>query len=441
MSTDAKVVIIGGGIVGLATAKALVEAERPLRPIVLEKEAALARHQTGHNSGVIHSGIYYRPGSLKARFTVQGAREMVAFARRHGIAHEVCGKVVVATRRDELPRLAELHHRGQANGTPGLEMIGPERLREIEPHAAGLQALAVASTGIIDYVAVAERYAALVRERGGEVRTGTRVTGLRRAQGAWVVETSTGTEHTPYLINCAGLHSDLMARLAGAPPPVRIVPFRGEYYELVPARAHLVRSLIYPVPDPAFPFLGVHFTRMVQGGVEAGPNAVLAFKREGYGKTDFDAREAWQTLGYPGFWRLAAKYWRTGAGEFYRSFSKAAFVRALQRLLPELGMDDLHPSGAGVRAQAIDARGGLVDDFSIQTLGGVVHVLGLHLRGRQTEAGRGGGDHRVAADRPRHRRRGAPPLRTGMRPRPPCPPASCCSPGRPCSPPAARRSS
>lgn len=375
MSTEPTVVVIGGGIVGLATAKALVEGERPARPIVLEKEPALARHQTGHNSGVIHSGIYYKPGSLKARFTVQGAREMVELARAHGIAHEICGKVVVATRPEELPRLAELERRGRANGVPGMAMIGPERLRELEPHAAGLQALAVASTGIIDYVAVAERYAAIVRERGGEIRTGTRVLGLRRDGGEWVVETSAGSARTPYVINCAGLHSDLMARLAGAIPPVRIIPFRGEYYELAPARASLVRALIYPVPDPAFPFLGVHFTRMVGGGVEAGPNAVLSFKREGYRKTDFDPREAWDTLSYPGFWKLAARYWRTGAGEFHRSFSKAAFVRALQRLLPDLRMDDLHPSGAGVRAQAIDPGGALVDDFSIQVLGGVVHVL------------------------------------------------------------------
>jgi (S)-2-hydroxyglutarate dehydrogenase len=375
MSPDPTVVVIGGGIIGLSTAMSLAQGTPPVRPIVLEKEAALAAHQTGHNSGVIHSGIYYKPGSLKAQYTVQGAREMVEFAQAHGVAYEICGKVVVATRDDELPRLDELHRRGVANGTPGLEMIGPERLREIEPHAAGLRALRVASTGIIDYVAVAQAYAATVRQQGGEIRTGTRVLDIRRDGDAWVVATSTGPERTRYLINCAGLHSDLMARLAGTAPPLRIVPFRGEYYELEKARESLVRSLIYPVPDPAFPFLGVHFTRMVHGGVEAGPNAVLSFKREGYRRTDFDGREAWDTLSYPGFWRLAAKYWRTGAGEFYRSFSKAAFVRALQRLLPDLRMDDLHPSGAGVRAQAIDTAGFLVDDFSIQALGGVIHVL------------------------------------------------------------------
>ncbi len=375
MSTEPKVVVIGGGIVGLSTAMALAQGTPPARPILLEKEDRVAAHQTGHNSGVIHSGIYYKPGSLKARFTVEGAREMVAFAEQHGIAHEICGKVVVATRPDELPRLDELHRRGLANATPGLEMIGPERLREIEPHAAGLKALRVASTGIIDYVAVAGRYADIIRRHGGEIRTNARVLGIRRDGSGWIVETTAGAEATPYLINCAGLHSDVMARLAGMTPPVRIVPFRGEYYELVKSREDLVKALIYPVPDPAFPFLGVHFTRMVHGGVEAGPNAVLSFRREGYRKTDFNPREAWDTLSYRGFWRLARKYWRTGAGEFYRSYSKTAFVRALQRLLPDLRMDDLHPSGAGVRAQAIDPTGALVDDFSIQAIGGVIHVL------------------------------------------------------------------
>lgn len=369
------VIVIGGGIVGLSTAMALATGDPPVPPLLLEKEPALAAHQTGHNSGVIHSGIYYKPGSLKARFTVQGAREVVEFARAHGIAHEICGKVVVATRPEELPRLEELHRRGIANGTPGLEMIGPEALRELEPHAAGLRALRVASTGIIDYPAVARAYADEVRRHGGEVRTGVRVLRIRRDGGDWLVETTAGTERTRRLINCAGLHSDAIARLAGTPPPVRIVPFRGEYYELVRERESLVKALIYPVPDPAFPFLGVHFTRMVGGGVEAGPNAVLSFKREGYRRTDFDARDAWDTLSYPGFWRLARKYWRTGAGEFHRSFSKAAFVRALQRLLPDLREADLHPAAAGVRAQAIDPQGGLVDDFSIQAIGGIVHVL------------------------------------------------------------------
>lgn len=376
MSPAHRVIVIGGGIVGLSTARALTAGSPPVLPLVLEKEADLAAHQTGHNSGVIHSGIYYRPGSLKARFTVEGARDLVAFCRQHGIAHEICGKVVVATDPNELPRLEELRRRGLANGvTGGVETIGPERLREIEPHAAGLSALHVPATGIVDFVAVARRYAELVRGAGGEIRTGARVTGIRRQSGEWTVETTAGEFNAALLVNCAGLYSDWIARLAGTRPPVRIVPFRGEYYRLRPEREALVRALIYPVPDPAFPFLGVHFTRMIHGGVEAGPNAVLAFKREGYRKLDFDPAEAWDTLGFAGFWRLAARYWKTGAGEMARSFSKRAFVRALKRLLPELGDDDVEAASAGVRAQAVDESGALVDDFSIEHGDGAIHVL------------------------------------------------------------------
>ncbi len=376
MSQESQVAIVGGGIVGLSTALALVNGTPPIQPIVLEKEPAIAAHQTGHNSGVIHSGIYYRPGSLKARYTVEGARRLVEFCRAHAIPHEICGKVVVATDAGELPRLEELHRRGVANGVPGgVELIGPERLREIEPHAAGIKALHVPATGIVDFVAVAHRYAELVRARGGEIRTATRVLGMHRESRDWVIETTQGPVRARHLINCAGLHSDRIARLSGCRPPVRIVPFRGEYYRLRPEREELVKALIYPVPDPAFPFLGVHFTRMIRGGVEAGPNAVLSFKREGYRKADFSPREAWDTLSFPGFWRLARQYWRTGLGEMYRSFRKPAFVRALQRLLPDLRSDDLEPGGAGVRAQAIDASGALVDDFSIQAIGGVIHVL------------------------------------------------------------------
>lgn len=371
-----EVTIIGGGIVGLSTAMELSRGERPTLPLVLEKEAELAAHQTGHNSGVIHSGIYYRPGSLKARYTVDGARQLVELCKHYGIAHEICGKVVVATDPSEVPRLEELHRRGLANGVPGgVDIIGPERLREIEPEAAGIKALHVRATGIVDFVGVANRYADLVRERGGEIRTGTKVLGIRRDGGDWLLETTAGAVRTRHLINCAGLHADWVARRAGARPGVRIIPFRGEYYRLAKEREGLVKSLIYPVPDPAFPFLGVHFTRMIRGGVEAGPNAVLSLKREGYRKTDFDAAEAWNTLSFPGFWRLARKYWRTGAGEIHRSFSKHAFVRALQRLLPALREEDLAPGGAGVRAQAIDPSGALLDDFSIQAIGGVFHVL------------------------------------------------------------------
>ena len=372
---SARVVVIGGGIVGLSTAMAVCAKFPAARVTLLEKESGLARHQTGHNSGVIHSGIYYRPGSLKARFTVEGGRELVDFAATHGIAHEMCGKVVVATDDTELARLEELHRRASANGVRGVELIDREQLREIEPHATGVRALKVAATGIIDYVAVAFAFAEAIRAAGGEIRTSARVTAISRRDGEHVLETSAGEVRADHLINCAGLYSDTVARLAGCAPPVRIVPFRGEYYQLVAARESLVRSLIYPVPDPAFPFLGVHFTRMIGGGVEAGPNAVLALKREGYGKTAFDPNEALQTLTYRGFHRLALKYWRTGAGEIHRSFSKAAFVRALQRLLPELREEDLKPAGAGVRAQAVAPDGTLVDDFAIEAIGGVVHVL------------------------------------------------------------------
>jgi len=374
LSAESKVAVVGGGIVGLATALACAERFPAVRPLVIEKEPEIAQHQTGHNSGVIHSGLYYRPGSLKARMTVAGARRMVEFCQQYGIAHDVCGKVVVAIDAAELPRLEELHRRGQANGVK-VELIGPERLREIEPHAAGVKALHVPATGIVDYGAVAGRYAELIRNRGGEIRTGTRVVAIVRKSPGWVLETTTGTVRARNLVNCAGLQSDRVARLAGFEPAVRIVPFRGEYYRLVHGRESLVKALIYPVPDPAFPFLGVHFTRMIHGGVEAGPNAVLSLKREGYRKTDFNARDAWEALTFSGFLRLAARYWKTGLGEMYRSFSKAAFVRALQRLLPELRAQDLEQGGAGVRAQALEPSGALVDDFSIHESAGVVHVL------------------------------------------------------------------
>jgi len=375
MASQPEVVIVGGGIVGLATALALVRGERPPRVVLLEKEPELARHQTGHNSGVIHSGIYYRPGSLKARFTVAGARAMVEFAQQHHIPYDICGKVVVATCEEEIPRLEELHRRAIANEVPGARMISLEELHELEPHAAGIRAMHVASTGIIDYVAVARRYADIVRERGGEVRLGARVLGVQRRGDEHIIETTVGEVASRYVINCGGLHSDLIARIAGCRPPVRIVPFRGEYYKLIPEREHLVRSLIYPVPDPTFPFLGVHFTRMVRGGVEAGPNAVMSFKREGYSRVDFSLLDTLRTLTYPGFWRLSLKYWRTGLGEIHRSLSKRAFVHALQRLLPDLREEDLSTGGAGVRAQAIKPDGTLLDDFAIETMGDMVHVL------------------------------------------------------------------
>ncbi len=370
-------VIIGGGIIGLSTAREATRRFPRQRVLVLEKEDRVATHQTGHNSGVIHSGLYYKPGSLKARTCVEGAAAMVTFCREHGLPCEVCGKVVVATREEELPALAELHRRGTANGVPGLQMIGPERLREIEPHSAGLRALHVPGTGIADFAAVAEAYAAQVMQAGGEVRTGTRALRIVQRGPETLVETTGGATAARRVINCAGLESDRMARTAGAKLDCRIVPFRGEYYEVAPGRNDWVRGLIYPVPDPQFPFLGVHFTRRVDGVVEAGPNAVLALQREGYSKTDLSLRDTAATLTYPGFWRMARRYWRSGLGELHRSLSKRAFVRALRRLLPEIREADLGPGGAGVRAQAVDRRGRLLDDFAIVRNGPVVHVLNV----------------------------------------------------------------
>jgi L-2-hydroxyglutarate oxidase len=369
------VVVVGGGIVGLATALRLVEREPRLSVAVLEKEPAVAAHQTGHNSGVIHSGIYYKPGSAKGAMCVEGARQLVEFCRRHGIAHEICGKLIVATSGSELPALAELARKGRENGIAGVIELEPSQIREREPHAAGLSALWVPPTGIVDYGAVARKYAELIAGAGGLVRTGTRVTGISTSGSGTRIETTGGAFEARLVVNCAGLHSDRVAALESARPGARIVPFRGDYWRLVPGRSHLVKGIIYPVPDPRFPFLGVHFTRMVGGGVEAGPNAVLAFKREGYTKTAFSLRDTWDTLSYPGFWRLARRYWRTGAAEMSRAFSKAALVRSLRRLVPEIGPDDLEPGGAGVRAQALLPTGTLEDDFHILQRGRALHVL------------------------------------------------------------------
>lgn len=369
-----EVAIIGGGILGLATAMAL--ASRPgLSLTVLEAEGRLAAHQTGHNSGVIHAGLYYKPGSLKARNCVEGREALYCFCREHGIAHERCGKVVVATHDSEIPALDELERRGRANGLQGLRRLGPEAIREHEPHATGVAGLFVPETGIVDYRQVAEAYAGQVRAAGGAIRTGARVYRIEQKADELVLETTAGPVQCRYLINCGGLQSDRIARLCGLDPGLRIVPFRGEYYELAPNRHHLVNNLIYPVPDPRFPFLGVHFTRMIQGGVEAGPNAVLAFKREGYRHWSFSPKDVQSTLSYGGFWRMAAKYWRMGLGEFYRSFSKRAFVTALQKLMPDLGPDDVRPAGAGVRAQAVAPDGRLLDDFHIVEAERMVHVL------------------------------------------------------------------
>lgn len=371
---NADIALIGGGIVGLATALALTE-RTTASVLVLEAEPRLAAHQTGNNSGVIHSGLYYKPGSLKARNCVEGRDRLYAFCAEHGIAHERCGKIVVATHPDEIPRLDELERRGRANGLQGLERLSPEAIREREPHCTGIDGLWVPETGIVDFTAVTEAYARIVQERGGVIRTGVRVRGCRRQGDSLVLATLHGDVTCRALINCGGLQCDRIARMCGVDPGLRIVPFRGEYYELVPARHGLVKNLIYPVPDPRFPFLGVHFTRMVHGGVEAGPNAVLAFRREGYTKSSVSLRDSWETFTYGGFWRMARQHWRMSVGEFHRSFSKPAFVRALRRLMPDLQMEDLHPGGAGVRAQALLPDGRLVDDFRIVEADRMIHVL------------------------------------------------------------------
>jgi L-2-hydroxyglutarate oxidase LhgO len=368
------VAIVGGGIVGLATARALLERTPGLRLVLLEKETRLGQHQTGHNSGVIHSGIYYRPGSYKARLCVEGKGLMLAFCEKHGIRVERCGKVIVATSQAELPRLQTLHERAQANGVP-VELIEPDRLRELEPHAQALRGLWSPSTAIVDFSEVAAALALELTARGLRIETDARVRAIARRSDGLTLEAGRLSVGARRLVNCAGLHSDAVARLCGATPDVRIIPFRGEYYMLRPERRDIVRGLIYPVPDPEFPFLGVHLTRTVHGDVEAGPNAVLAFAREGYRFTRIHPRELAGTLGYRGFWAMAGRYWRTGTYEMIRSLSKGAFVRSLRRLVPALRAEDLGPGGAGVRAQAVAPDGALVDDFRIVAGPDAVHVL------------------------------------------------------------------
>jgi L-2-hydroxyglutarate oxidase LhgO len=370
-----KVAIIGGGIVGLATAYRLSERFPGAQICVLEKEDAVGRHQTGHNSGVLHSGLYYKPGSLRARLAVAGIRQMAEFCRENGIAHEICGKLVVAADDTEVPRLRELEKRGAANGLEGLRWLDGGEMREIEPHVGGVAALRVPQEGIVDYTAVCDRLAAKLLERGARVETGARVIRLRRQGATWIAETTAGEFEADFLINCAGLHCDRVAQLAGERRDVRIVPFRGEYYKLRAERQHLVRHLIYPVPDPRFPFLGVHFTRLIHGGVEAGPNAVLAFAREGYRKTDFNARDLADTLTYAGFWRFLRRYPSMCWYELRRSFSRRLFCRSLQRLVPDIQPGDLDTGGSGVRAQAIAPEGELVQDFRLIVRPNALHVL------------------------------------------------------------------
>jgi L-2-hydroxyglutarate oxidase len=365
--------IIGGGIVGLATAWAILEKNPASRIVVLEKEDGWARHQTGRNSGVIHSGIYYKPGSLKAGLCRSGNRRLLQFCQEHGIPFEICGKVIVATSTAEIPALQNLHDRGVANGLE-VRRLSAEAVKEIEPHVRCLEGIHVPSTGIVSYAAVCQKLAELIAARGGELRLNTKVVGFRNEGSEKILETSAGPVSARLFINCAGLHSDRVALQAGVNPGAQIVPFRGEYYELIPERRYLVKHLIYPVPDPQFPFLGVHFTRMIDGSMHAGPNAVLSFKREGYERTSFDLRDFLETMTYGGFWRLASRHARSGLKEMHRSFSKAEFVRSLQNLIPEIRAEDLVPGAAGVRAQALRADGGLVDDFLIVKGPSTIHV-------------------------------------------------------------------
>ena len=374
MKLDAEYTVVGGGIVGLSTAYQLAWTKPGARVVVLEKEARTAAHQTGHNSGVIHSGLYYNPGSFKARFARQGRSSMVRFCEAHGIAHDTCGKLVVATSESELPELERLFQRGLENELD-VTKLTPEEAREYEPHVHAVGALRVPSTGICDYVAVCNKYVELLRNAGGEVRLSTRVMSSEDRDGITILETNHGRHRTGFVINCAGLYSDRIAQMSGVETEAQIVPFRGEYYELVPEKRTLVKDLIYPVPNPAFPFLGVHFTRMIDGTVHAGPNAVLAFQREGYEKSDINFTELGETLTYSGFWNLAKKHWRNGMDEMWRSLSKAAFVRSLQQLIPEVQEEDVVPTHAGVRAQALLRDGAFVDDFLVKRGARSLHVV------------------------------------------------------------------
>jgi len=372
MPVRARITVVGGGIVGLAAAYRIGQRLPDARITVLEKEPQVGLHQSGNNSGVLHAGLYYKPGSTKARLAVCGIRQMIAFCRENGIAHEVCGKLVVATNDAEVPRLRDLLERGQKNGLEGLEWLEPERMKEIEPHAAGVAAVRVPQEGIADYPAVC---AALARKINGRVVTGAQVRRLLKMGGHWVAHTGAGDFEFDLLVNCAGLHCDRVATMSGVQRNMRIVPFRGEYYRIKPERQYLVRNLIYPVPDPKFPFLGVHFTRLIHGGVEAGPNAVLALAREGYRKRDISARDMADVFTYSGFWRFLAKYPRMCFDELRRSFSRELFCRSLQKLVPEVQESDLETGGAGVRAQALAPDGSLIQDFDIVRTGDAVHVL------------------------------------------------------------------
>lgn len=374
MTDSFDLAIVGGGILGLASALELSRLTTA-RVVVIEAEAMLARHQTGHNSGVIHSGLYYRPGSSKATHCVTGRRRLIEFCNQHDIAYEICGKLVIATAESEIPRLDELERRGRSNGLEGIERIGPAGIREHEPAATGIDALWVPETGIVNYVEVSQAYAREIVRLGGEIRTTSRLTAVHRELGGLRLTTSNGEIRCTHLVNCAGLQCDRVARLCGDRPGVRIVPFRGEYFELAEHRRELVRGLIYPVPDPELPFLGVHLTRGIDGKVEAGPNAILALRREGYSRTSFSLQDTASTIFWPGFWKMAARNWKLALGELRRSGSRRRFAADLQRFVPSIEAADLSQPGAGVRAQAMDAEGRLLDDFHIVQGDHTVHVL------------------------------------------------------------------
>jgi L-2-hydroxyglutarate oxidase len=374
MNNTYDITIIGGGIVGTATGVSILK-EKNLKLLLLEAESSLAAHQTGNNSGVIHSGLYYKPGSLKAANCTIGREMMYAFCEKHKIQFDRCGKIVVATSKDEIPALNMLEERGRANGLIGIKRLSASEIKEYEPHASGIDGLFVPQTGIVDYVAVTNKYADLIREKGGEIITNSKLASVKRDGKDFILFTEHDEYKSKFVVNCAGLQSDRIAKMFGVDPKLQIIPFRGEYYKLKKEKQYLVKNLIYPVPDPQFPFLGVHFTRMINGGVEAGPNAVLAFKREGYKKTDFSFQDLLEMKLYPGFWKMAAKYYKMGFQEFRRSFSKDLFVKSLQKLIPEIQYDDIEVGGAGVRAQALERDGKLVDDFRIIEAERMIHVL------------------------------------------------------------------
>ncbi|GHH98842.1 L-2-hydroxyglutarate oxidase [Neobacillus kokaensis] len=365
--------IIGGGIIGLSTGMAIYQRFPNANVVVVEKETEIAQHQTGHNSGVIHSGIYYKPGSFKARFANQGSQSMREFCQKYNIEYDICGKVIVATKQEELPLLNNLYERALANGLT-INRIGKEELKEIEPHVNGYAAIRVPMAGIVNYRQVSQKFAEIIKNNGGEIRLNTKVEKIHEGSDRITIETNQGTLSAKILINCAGLHSDRMAAAAGYMTDMKIVPFRGEYYKLKPEKRYLVKHLIYPVPNPKFPFLGVHFTRMINGEVDAGPNAVLSLKREGYKKTDFNAKDLAEILSYRGFWKLAGKFLKEGMEEYVRSFSKKQFTKSLQELIPEIKEDDLIPAPSGVRAQALKYDGKMVDDFHIIMGENSIHV-------------------------------------------------------------------